>query len=464
MNHQLKIEPYAYQIEGMKRCVELKENFANFSDPGTGKTLMCIGAMNHLEGEIKRVLIICPNSLKYNWAKELGYSKIDWNVTVLEGSGDAKEETIRRLVRSGRGAEATRCVVITNYDSIKRLLPQLKLFSPDLIINDEMHQIKSHNTQRTKAIKKIPSKMRWGLTGTPYANTPLDIWSQVDWLKPGHLSKNFYAFRAKHCLMYTGAGFPIIRGYLKLDELKEQVGRISWKVTKDEALDLPDQTWTERQVTLSAAEARVYKDMAKEMVAEIGESEVIASTLLVKMLRLMQMTGGFVDIGGQVQQVGTSKIEVLREVLEELQGQKVVVFCHFRHEIKMITELLAKMKRPAYHLIADHHIMERQGQIEAFQACDTDAVMVVSVAVGGVGVTLTAASYAVYFSNDWSYVNRDQSEARLHRIGQANKVTYVDLVVPGSIDSYILRKLKGKQEMASKLTSRDLNNILFDKE
>lgn len=423
---------------------------------------MCVGALNHLEG-VRRVLIVCPNSLKYNWKEEFEYSGVPWKVVILEGSGDGKAEILAQCSKFARGYPETRQVVVTNYESLTRLAKELNVYQPEVIIADEAHQIKNHKAQKTKALKSIRSGIKWALTGTPLLNNPLDLWSVIDWVRPNYLHGNFYAFRNCHCIIYTGAGFPIIKGYRNVDELKKKVDKVSFRVTKSECLDLPAKVWVERQVELSPAEAKAYTQMAREMVAEIGEEEVSASTMLVKMLRLTQITSGFMSVEGKVYPIGGSKLVVLKELLEELEGQKVVVWAHYKEEVRMIRELCRQMGRPYTQLVAEDSLAIRQQNVEAFQKNNECAqIMIGSVSIGGLGVTLTAAQHCIYFSNTWSQGDRLQSQDRLHRIGQTSKVTYYDLIVPKTIDSYIIKVLKNKAKLADKITGDSARKILVD--
>lgn len=422
---------------------------------------MCIGAMNHLYSHRSkaRVLIVCPNSLKFNWKKEFGYSDVEWDIHILQGSGADKKLQLERINRTNNG----RCVVITNYESLSPLVKTCTQYAPDLIIADEAHNIKNHRAQKTKALKAIPAKLKWALTGTPVLNSPLDLWSIVDWVKKGHFSPNFYAFRNRYALIYTGAGFPIIKGYINQDELKKKVDVLSYRVTKDECLDLPEKTFIERFVTLSKDEYKIYKDMAHEMVASIGEEEVAASIILVKLLRLQQITSGFLSgEEGKVIHVGNSKLNALQELLEELEGQKVIIWINFKEEYVRINKLLHEMKLKTFRLISEDSSEERQQNVDGFQSTIGPCIMLGSTRVGGVGVTLTAASHAVYFSNRWSYGDRLQSQDRCYRIGQVQNVTYHDLLVENSIDTYIMKKLKLKQSISDKLTGDDLKKIAFD--
>ena len=460
----------AHQEECIARCLTMPGGgFLNRSEPGTGKTIMTIAAMDKLahDKKINRVLVICPNSVKNVWVDEIKKaSSIQWNVISLDGHSEHRNIKIKSSVKP-------LTVLIINYESVIRTEAALKEWAPDLVVCDEAHLIKSHKAQRSKVIRKFKAKYRWALTGTPVTQSPLDVWSIIDWIRPGHLIPNFYAFRNRYCNIYTGAGFPVIKSYKNLDELTKKIDEVSYIARKDECLDLPDKQWITRYVELSSEEAKAYKAMASEMLLEVGEQEISASTALVKLLRLQQIANGFltylnededevgVDIGG-------SKMDALVELLEELDMKKVVVWCRFKRDVMRISQALVKMKRPHVTFTGDTSIEDRAKAISRFQAdydekdINNGLVFVGTIQAGGVGITLTAASYMIYYSNSWSLSDRIQSSDRIHRIGQVHKCVYYDLIAQGTVDSRIHKILSSKEAIADKLSGKDLSKIIFD--
>lgn len=448
----LAVKLFDHQVEGIEKFLKFKEGFANFGEPGTGKTLQAIGAMNILRqrGMIHKVLIICPKSIKAVWANEFEKSTDSWKIKVLGGTSKEKKLFIKTELTD---------VFIVNYDSVKLILTELNQWRPDLVIIDEAHAIKNHRAQRTKAVKGIKSALRWAMTGTPIIQNPLDIWSIFDWIKSGLFSPNFYAFRNRYCVIWSGAGFPLIKGFKNLPEMKEKCDRYSWRVLKSECLDLPEKIWTVREFELSEEERKIYKDMAEEMIAEIGKEEITASTALVRTLRLQQITGGAIPDMKDV-----TKLKVLEELLDELAGQKVVIFCRFKEEIRRIKMLCATLSRPYVVMTGEEGEHERAKAIEEFQKEDgKDTIFLATIQTGGLGITLTAASHCVYYSNSWSLGDRIQSSDRLHRIGQKNSVTYYDLAASGTIDKKILKVLSKKESLSDRITGDDLRKIVYDR-
>lgn len=457
------IKLYEHQIKGIEFMLKHRFGVANFSQMGTGKTCMTVCAMNKLTPA--RVLIVCPNPLKFVWEREIAkWSEVDYKVTILNGTRDKKV----RLLSEVSGPFN---IVVVNYESLFTLEEELVKFGAQLIVADEAHKIKGHKTDQTKALKRIATRSRtecrWILTGTPTPNNPLDIWSQYDFIRPGFLSPNFYSFRGTYANVYTGAGFPMIKGYKNEDILKKLVATYSYRVIKEECLDLPEKVYETVEIDMSPKASKIYKSMADYMIAEIGEQEVSANIVLVKLLRLQQITSGFVRTDlGRDQDVGDDKLKALAELLESINGdylysrkEKVVIWCRFNYEVQKIAEMVRAMKRPVHLLTGEVSNEDRQKAVESFQASNANDVIIANIAVGGTGFTLTASRYAIYFSRTFSLGDAQQSEDRIHRIGQQHKVTYYDLVCKGTIDAYILDLLKKKKNLSDKLTGDDVKRI-----
>lgn len=446
---------FDHQFAGVVKMLEDRTGYGNFSTMGTGKTCMAITAMGILQQSLGReikVLIVCPNTIKENWRDEIGaMAAYPWSAWVLDGPSSNRIVTVQGY----KGQ-----VLITNFESLAKLVPALNAWGPDLVIADEAHKIKNHKAITSKSIKAIKTSHRWAMTGTPLVQSVLDVWSIFDWIRPGHLGLNYYSFRAQHAEIYTGGGFPIIKKFKNLAPLKQKVDRYSYRVIKEDCLDLPPKSFQTIHVEMSAAEKQAYKDMVEELILEVGDQTVTATTMLTKMMKLQQLTSGFIiDATGKVLKIGDSKLKALEELLESMAGDKIVVWCKFKHEVELIKSLLASTGRETFVMTGDTPQDERQGIVKNFQSTKSPCVMVGNVATGGVGITLTAASHCVYFSNTWSLADRLQSEDRLHRIGQKNAVNYYDLIAKGTIDNYIMSIIRKKSEMSDKLTGDDLRKM-----
>lgn len=455
------IQLMQHQLEGIKRFILNSHGYCNFCDPGTGKTLMAIAAMNHLAHEMKvcKVLVVCPNTVKAVWAQEIRANQVyPWVVTVLDGPIQRRVKTIEAMVGNSE-------VIITNYESIEKLKGAIAAWGPCLIVADEAHLIKGPKTLRTKALKSIKAKMRWPMTGTPVSQSPLDVWSLIDWARPGHLISNFYAFRNRYCNIYTGAGFPLIKGYKNLPELKAKIDQVSYRVLKEECMDLPPQTFVTREVELSKDEMAKYREMAETMVMELEKDvEMAASTMLVKTLRLQQLTCGAMPHEDKLHVFGDSKLKVLDELMDSLEGRAVIIWCQFKHEVELIYDRIRKILPvdKVLKFTGEQTVEERAMAVHLFQSSRGSIVMIGTIKTGGIGITLTNASDMIFFSSTWSFSEREQAEDRIHRKGQTRPVTYYDIVAKGTIDAKVLKVLKGKQTLSNKLTGDDLRRIVYD--
>jgi SNF2 family DNA or RNA helicase len=449
----LTLPPLDHQVEGVLRILQDAEGFLNLSEMGTGKSYMTIAAMNELcmRGKVKKVLVVCPATLKYNWLDQFKMSLVPWRIKVLEGA------VASRITEVKRGQHD---IYITNYEALPKMVEIFNKWGPDLVVADEVHTCKDHTRNKSKAIKKIKAKYRWGLTGTLTPQSPLDVWSPMDWIRPGHLQPSYYAFRNYYANVYTGAGFPIIRNYKNQDELRDKLARYSLRYLKSECLDLPDKMYEKIEFDLDPKERRAYQDMLNHMVIEFdNEQEVSASTALVRIGKLQQITSGFVGGEEGIIGIGNSKLKALEDVLDSIGDQKVIVWCKFREEMKRITDMLAKTKRSFIGIHGDVNEVSRADAVKQFQTYESPKVFVCMVQVGGLGLTLTAASYSIYFSNSWSLADRLQSEDRNHRIGTKNKVTYYDLVAKSTIDAYVLQVLQKKQALSDRITGDELRRM-----
>lgn len=454
---------FPHQVTALQKTIQHAPGFANLSEMGTGKTLASISAMNvlYMGGDIKRTLIVCPNTLKYNWHEELKKSEVAWESIILDGSTKKRKEKLIYCDWKRKSVDNHAIVIITNYESLLNLFEDLNKMDLDLVIADEAHNIKNHKAHKTKSLKAIKAKFKWALTGTPVAQNVLDVWSIFDWIRPGHFNKSFYAFRSRYANVYTGAGFPMIKGWKNLKELKDKVDQYSFRVLKSECLDLPEKIFQTLEIDLSKEERRVYDEMANEMIVEIGNKEVVAQTMLTKLGKLQQMTSGFVYEGTNTMVFGQSKIDALEEILDSLQDKKIVIWCRFKQELKRIVDLALKGGRPHVFLSQEMDELERMAAINRFQDSPPPYLFIGNVGIGSAGINLFSSHHCIYLSNSWSLIDRLQSEDRLHRYGQKYSVNYYDIIARNTIDAYILSVIQNKIKMSDKVTGDDLKKMIF---
>lgn len=279
-------------------------------------------------------------------------------------------------------------------------------------------------------------------------NNPLDAFGQFKFLNEEILGSNFFAFQSRYAVMVTHgrARFPV--KFINLQDLANRISPWTYRITKEEAkLGLPDKIYETRYVELPDNARRIYKQLAKELLAEIGDKVVTAQIVLTKILRFSQITAGFVVTeDGAEEQLHERKIDELLDILDQTEGQ-CVVWTKFKREMALVKRALDKAGVTSACLGGDTPQSEREEILTRFRDGGV-RVFIGQVQAGGTGISLTAAHTCVYMSSPFSLGDRLQSEDRLHRIGQKNAVTYIDLVCPGTIDESVLQILKNKKGMA----------------
>ena len=346
-------------------------------------------------------------------------------------------------------------VAVVNYESVWRIEPQIKSWKPDMIICDESHKIKTHNTVTSKSLHSLGEKASYRLilTGTLITNKAIDVFSQYKFLEPQIFGKSFYTFRNRYFDMVGyGNHVPVLKKSME-PELKEKIHSIAFRATKSECLDLPETTDMVRYIELEPNAMNVYRHLVRDSFAELSRGEVTATNILTKILRLSQLTGGFLgdDEGKKVHQVSKAKLAALEDIVDEMtsSGKKLVVIARFIPEIEAITDLLSK-KKLKFSVITGN-VKNRSEQIEQFQNDSDLLVFVGQIATAGLGITLTAASTMVFYSMDYSMSNFEQTKARIHRAGQQKNCTYIYLIAKGTVDEKVLITLQNKANLAKSL-------------
>lgn len=451
----VKSKPFGHQVQGFNIGLQLP-NVALLMEQGCGKSLTAIAIMGRrfYRKEIKKVFITAPASVVPTWAKEefgefAVHAGFPHQVLALQGP---VEKRIRALLEWEPDLSRLQ-VAITNYEATWRMEEAIARWKPDMIICDESQRIKTPSTRQSKTMHKLSKlssvKYRLILTGTPVTQGPLDFFSQYKFLDPSIFGTSYTAFKARYAVL-GGPNKQMVVGYKFLPDLIERAHRIAYRVTKAEALDLPEFTDQTRFCQLEPFAKQFYTSLAKDSVAELESGEKItAANILVKLLKLQEATGGFIKEGG-ANCVSRAKINLLAEILDDIieAGKKVVVFTRFRAEIQAIMELLDAMKIGYTVIYGDVPISERGARVNEFQRNPKCKVFVAQIQTAGLGITLTAADTAVFYSLDFSFANYDQCRARIHRIGQKNTCTYIHLIAEDTIDEKVMKVLKSKKSMA----------------
>tara|TARA_R110000765_G_scaffold66669_2_gene129106 strand:- start:160 stop:1248 length:1089 start_codon:yes stop_codon:yes gene_type:complete len=336
-----------------------------------------------------------------------------------------------------------------------------------LVAIDESTTIKNPKAKRTKNITDLShlAKYRRIMTGSPVTKNPLDLYSQCEFLHPYLLDfTSYYAFRNRYAEMKTlhmhGRQIQIVSNFKNLGELSDTLKNFSYRVLKEDCLDLPDKIYIKRNISLTTEQQKVYKSMKEKALAILNGKQVTSVSVLTQLMRLHQITcGHFVADDGSVQEVKSNRLNELMDVLEEIEG-KAIIWAHYQHDIKKIIKSIEKVHGPGsvvdyYGLTAQEH---RQPNIKKFQEDDKCRFLVGTPQTGGYGITLTQANTVVYYSNGYDLEKRLQSEDRAHRIGQKKSVTYVDIMAEETVDEKIVKALRKKINIASEVLGEDLRD------
>ena len=410
-------------------------------------------------GHIKRVLIIAPTSVVAVWPKEFQeYAAFPYTIRTLLGTKEKRLKELRDLMRFPYQHLK---VAAINYESVWRdeIKEALTEYDADLVICDESQRIKTRNASQSRAIHDLGDIARYKmiLSGTPIQNEAVDIWSQYRFLNPRVFGESFYGFRNRYCNM-GGFGNKKVVGYKNMDELIRKEHSIAYRVTKEEALDLPEQTFENRYIPLSKEARTLYDRLRRDSCAELeGGGKITATTVLTKLLRLQQLTGGFLleDDAAKGKLVNRGKLDALADILQDyvIEGKKkLVIFARFLSEIHEIESLcektLTKARMKSVAIYGEIKKEDRGPIVQQFQTDPATTVFIGQIDTAGTGITLTAADTIVYYSVNFNYATYDQSKSRIHRIGQRNRCTYIHLIAENTVDGMILHALHKKQDLA----------------
>ena len=474
MNYKFKTKPYAHQLTALEKSWN-KENFAYFMEMGTGKTKVLIDnlAMLYDKGKVDGALIIAPKGVVKTWYEQelpthlpdhIENVSVLWQPNITKGHQE-KLDTLFEI-------DSALHILIMNVEALStekgvKFATKFINSHKTLMAIDESTTIKTPTARRTKNIIKIGvnAKYKRIMTGSPITKNPLDLYTQCEFLDPWLLDfSSYYAFRNRYAEMKTmhihGRSIQVIDKFQNLDELSDTVKQFSYRVLKEDCLDLPPKNFVTRHITLTPDQKRVYEQMKKAAMAVLNGKVTTTMTVLTQLMRLHQITCGYVTADdGSVQEVDSNRIKELMSILEETEG-KVIIWANYQMSvgdiIRNLTKTYGKDSYVHYYGLTPQEI--RQENIVRFQTDPNCRFIVGTPQTGGYGITLTQANTVIYYSNSYDLEKRLQSEDRAHRIGQKKNVTYIDLIAEDTVDEKIVDALKKKINIASQVMGEELKD------
>ena len=473
MNYKFKTKPYDHQVTALEKSWDKKE-YAYFMEMGTGKSKVLVDniAMLYDKGRINGALIIAPKGVYRNWYSQeipnhlpshIEHKTVLWTATTSK----AKDKEYQQLFKIDLDLH----ILIMNVEafSTKKGLEFATSFlncHNSLMAVDESTTIKTPSAKRTKAILNLGkvALYRRILTGSPVTKSPLDLYTQCGFLD-GYLLgfDSYYAFRNRYAVMvernFGGRRVQIPKGYKRLGELSDKLKPFSYRVLKEDCLDLPDKIYIKREVDLTDEQRNTYVTMKSAALAQLKGKMATAPHVLTQLMRLHQITCGHLkNDDDTITEIKNNRISSLIELLEEVEG-KVIIWANYVYDINRIVKAIS-LKYGDDTIVQYYGAIpaeQRQKNIEKFQDPDSPVRFFVgNPQTGGYGITLTAANNIIYYSNGYDLEKRLQSEDRAHRIGQKKAVTYIDLIAPKTIDEKIVKALRKKINIATEIMGEEL--------
>lgn len=443
-------------------------------DMGTGKTRVAIDlAMDR--NDVWWVLVVCPKSVLSVWPKELSkYASRDMLTYTycMRQPGKIADEAKRvKEYINPRPVPGLKRFVIINYDSVwRRELGETILKAGfDMVILDESHRAKAAGSKVSRFLALLGKRVKYRLclSGTPMANSPLDVYGQYRFLDPSIYGTNHSAFMQEYAVM-GGPERRFVVGYKNQRQLNEKFQSIAYQCSMadvSQRLKLPEQLPpTTREVELPAKDMRTLRELSKEFIAECSTGNtIVVNNVLTRALRMQQIAAGFCltvsepGAPAEAEDLNTAKADALLDYLEDIDhSERVVVFCQFKHDLQVIREAAHKDGRPSFELSGSENTLERW-------KVASGAVLAVQIQAGAEGVDMTCSNHAVYFTLPYSLALYDQSKARLYRPGQMRPVSFVHLIAEGTIDELIYQSLMRKRSLIDAVKDGSLDYGILKK-
>jgi len=473
---KMRTTPYKHQQQEFEKSRDM-EYYGFLWEMGCGKSKPLIDTMAwlYLKQEIDGVLIVSDKGAYLNWYFEeitkhipegISYRLVYWS-SYMNRLEQAKVD----VVMTAR--DDCLDIMCMNVEALgfqpkkkqTRAFDIAKQFIKNhycMMIVDESTSIKNPKADRTKACWELGAlcDYRRIATGTPITQSPLDLFGQCQFLKQGVLGyHSFVAFRAYYAEMITinlgTRSFQTIAGFRNLDQLSQSIKPFTSRILKTECLDLPPKVYETIYIEQTIEQKRAYEDLKEKSLLQFTQGMLTSTSALTTINKLHQINCGHVKIDdGTTIDIPSNRIKVMVGILSDMDPRiKVIIWCGFQRDVELIVAALEEVddKRYPVHYYGKTGDNDRLAALSMFRTDPLCSWFVGTAATGGKAITLVESNYTFYYSNTYNLEDRLQSEDRNHRIGQVSKVTYVDLIVRGTIDQRIVKALRMKQDLASKV-------------
>jgi len=471
-----RTEPYEHQRVALEKSYD-KKNYGYFMEMGCGKSKVLIDNITWLyeNKKIDTAIVVAPKGVYRNWEiseipthlpEDIDHEVYVWNPNPKKNQ--------REHLSAGVGQRDKLRILLVNVEGfatakVKKYMDLFTQGSSFLLAVDESTTIKNPKAKRTKALVAVgqDASFKRILTGSPVTKSPMDLYAQCGFMDKELLGfDSYYSFQGRYAITRTqrmgSHSFQQVVGYRNLDELSTKLNYFTYRVTKEDALDLPEKIYTVREVSLSKEQLTHYNTLKTAAIALLDDGQLVsAPAVMTQLLRLQQLLcGHLMTDDGELIEVPTRRIDALMDTVEEMSG-KVIIWSRFRYDIRRIEAELAKVHGPSSVVTyyGDTSDDDRQTAVRRFQFEDA-RFFVANPQTAGYGLTLTAATNVIYYANDFNLETRVQSEDRAHRIGQKHSVTYVDLVSKGTVDVHIVKTLRDKIDLSAKTLGEEARQWL----
>ena len=478
--YKFKTKPYAHQLRALKEAFD-KEYYAFFMEMGTGKSKVLIDEIGgyFLRGKIDSAVIIAPKGVYRNWERgeipthlpdDIPHVVATWRAPSEMTKDDKKK--LKDIVQPNGKLR----IVLMNIEALSgsvgiKYATHFLNRNRSLLAIDESTTIKTPTASRTKNALKISklAKFKRIMTGSPVTKNPLDIYAQLEFLSPNITRQNYWAFRSRYAVLvrrnFGARSTQLVVGFQRLPELNTIIDQHSYRVLKEDCLDLPEKIYTKRFISLTPEQVQAYEEMRRFNVTSMEGKTMTSLSTLSALIRLHQISCGHMTFDdGETKEIKSNRMNELLNILEETDG-KVIIWANYRFDIQNIQKTLSDKfgSETVSTYYGDTKDKDRQDIVDKFQDKNSKLKYFVgNPSTGGYGLTLTAANTVIYYSNTYDLEKRMQSEDRAHRIGQNDKVLYIDMIAEGTIDEKIVQSLRDKIDIASAVMGEEIKKWVIE--